>query len=409
MSARPLSVLYVSDSPTVSGAEIVCLHYLDAFTAPSYRTHFILSDANERLRRELDRRKVSYTAINTFARTPIRTTLNPVHLADFGRAIAQTSRTIARVMREHQVDVVHTTMYPATLYVAAAIRQLGGSQRHREQPQPRPQQQIWHEHNIKQIHPVNRLIYRWVSQTCSHIIGPSDAVMAPLLDAGIDPAKVQTLYNGINLAAFDRRNLDRSNVDRTKLRSTLGLTTNQQPAIGLFGQMLPRKGHITLIDAAPTILRAFPDARFFFVGALENPPYQEQLQTTLRERALTSAFTFTGWREDVPALMASMDIIIVPTLTPEPAALSLMEAMALQRPLIASKTGGTTELVIDGETGLLFNPGDAATLAQLVERLLADPTLATRLGTAGRARMESCFSLDRHLARVEELYRQECR
>jgi glycosyltransferase involved in cell wall biosynthesis len=405
MSARPLSVLYVSDSPTVSGAEIVCLHYLDAFTAPSYRTHFILSDGNVRLRRELDRRKVSYTAINTFARTPIRTTLNPVYLADFGRAIAQTSRAIARVMREHEVDVVHTTMYPATLYVAAAIRQIGGrqQQQHRRQQQRR-QRQIWHEHNIKRIHPVNRVIYRWVSRTCCRVIGPSDAVMAPLLDAGIDRAKVQTLYNGINLAAFDR-----SSVDKTKLRSDLGLANDHQPAIGLFGQMLSRKGHTTLIDAAPTILRAFPDARFFFVGALENPPYQEQLQTMLRERGLEAAFTFTGWREDVPALMASMDLIVVPTLTPEPAALSLMEAMALQRPLIASRTGGTAELVVDGETGLLFAPGDAAALAQLVERLLGDPALATRLGTAGRARMESCFSLDRHLARVEELYQQACR
>jgi glycosyltransferase involved in cell wall biosynthesis len=384
-SLRRVSLLYVSDSPTVSGAEIVFLHYLDAFTPPAYRTHVLLSDANERLRRELQRRDVPHTCVGTFARTPIRTTLNPKPLADFARAIAQTSRTIARVMREQEVDVVHTTMYPATLYVAAAIRQVGG-------------RQIWHEHNIKRIHAVNRPIYRWVSRTCSRVIGPSEAVLSPLLDAGIDRAKVQTVYNGINLAAFDR---DR--VDRRRLRAELGLT-NTQPAIGLFGQMLPRKGHTTLIDAAPAILRAHPEAKFFLVGALENPPYQEELRRMLHERGQASAFTFTGWREDVPALMASMDVIVVPTLTPEPAALSLMEAMALQRPLIASRTGGTAELVVDGETGLLFEPGDAPTLARLVTTLLADPALATRLGAAGRARMESCFSLDRHLAQVESLY-----
>jgi glycosyltransferase involved in cell wall biosynthesis len=387
MTQRRLSLLYVSDSPTVSGAEIVFLHYLDAFTPPAYRTHVLLSDTNERLRRELQRREIPHTCVDTFARTPIRTTLNPKPLADFARAMVQTSRTIARVMREQEVDIVHTTMYPATLYVAAAIRQVGG-------------RQIWHEHNIKRIHAVNRPIYRWVSRTCARVIGPSDAVMSPLLDAGIDRAKVETVYNGINLAAFDR---DR--VDRRRLRAELGLTETQ-PAIGLFGQMLPRKGHATLIDAAPAVLRAHPEAKFFFVGALENPQYQEELRRMLLERGQASAFTFTGWRNDVPALMASMDVIVVPTLTPEPAALSLMEAMALQRPLIASRTGGTAELVVDGETGLLFEPGDAATLARLVTTLLADRALAIRLGAAGRARMESCFSLDRHLARVEHLYQQ---
>jgi len=391
MADRSISLLYVSDSPTVSGAEIVLLHYLDAFQAPAYRTHVFLSETNTRLLREVQQRGISYTCTRTFARTPIRTTLNPWHLADFGRAVAQTSGALARVMRERNVDVVHTTMYPATLYVAAAIARVGG-------------RQIWHEHNIKRIHAVNRPIYRWVSRTCSRVIGPSDAVMAPLLDAGIDRAKVQTLYNGINLTTFDR-NHDHVRDDRAKLRRDLGLADDQR-AIGLFGQMLPRKGHATLIEAAPAILRQFPNAKFFFVGALENPPYQEALRAQLRERGLEAHITFTGWRSDVPTLMASMDVIVVPTVTPEPAALSLMEAMALHRPLVASRTGGTAELVVDGETGLLFEPGDAGTLARHVVALLSDAALAERLGRAGRARMETCFSLERHLTQVEELYQK---
>lgn len=387
MADRSISLLYVSDSPTVSGAEIVFLHYLDAFTPPAYRTHVVLADSNERLKRELQRRGIAHTAVRTFARSPIRTTLNPRHLTDFARALAQTSRLLARIMREQEVDLVHTTMYPATLYVAAAIRRVGG-------------RQIWHEHNIKRIHAVNRPIYRWVGRTCARVIGPSNAVMAPLLDAGLDAATVRTLYNGIDLSAFDR---DR--VDRDGTRAGLGLSA-AQPAIGLFGQMLPKKGHATLIEAAPAILQRFPDARFFFVGALENPPYQDELRAQVQARGLDARFTFTGWRQDVPALMASMDVIVVPTLTPEPAALSLMEAMALQRPLIASRTGGTAELVLDGETGLLFEPGDAPTLARHVIALLGDPDLAARLGHTGRARMEARFSLTRHLDEVDQLYRQ---
>jgi glycosyltransferase involved in cell wall biosynthesis len=387
MSSRPISLLYVSDSPTVSGAEIVVLHYLDAFKPPAFRTHVFISHRNGRLLREVERRGVSYTCASTFARTPIRTTLNPFALADFGRALLETSRALARVIREHDVDIVHTTMYPASLYVAMASRMTG-----------RPQ--IWHEHNIKRVHAVNRPIYRWVSRTCAYVIGPSDAVTAPLASSGIDPGKVRTLYNGINLAAFNREQ-----VDRRAGRRDLGLEDGQH-AVALFGQMLPHKGHVTLIDAAPAILRHSRDARFFFVGALENPPYEESLRARLREKGLEGRFVFTGWRQNVPALLAAMDVVVVPTLTAEPAALSLMEAMALERPLVASRTGGTAELVADGQTGLLFEPGDDLALARLVVKILADDALAARLGRAGRERMEVRFTLERHLSDVEGLYKQ---
>jgi glycosyltransferase involved in cell wall biosynthesis len=388
MSRETTSLLYVSDSPTVSGAEIVFLHYLEKFTAPRYRTHVFLAERNERLIREVEKRGISYTATNAFSRTPIRTTLNPRDLADFGRAMVQTSKALARVIRERNVDIVHTTMYPATLYVALASRMTGVKQ-------------IWHEHNIKKIHAVNRPIYRWVSQSCWSLLGPSDAVTARLEDTGIDPQKIRTLYNGINLASFNR-----ARVDQTRVRAELGLTEGQR-AVGLFGQMLSHKGHHTLIEAAPAILQRFPNTTFFFVGALENAPYQDELKATLRARGLESRFVFTGWRQNVPELITAMDVNVVPTLTPEPAALSLMETMAMEGVVVASRTGGTAELIVDGETGLLFERGDSATLATLVNSVLGDDALAARLGRAGRQRMEDRFTLERHLADVERLY-QHC-
>jgi glycosyltransferase involved in cell wall biosynthesis len=387
MNRRSTSFLYVSDAPTVSGAEIVFLNYLQAFAPPAFRTHVFFRASNVRLLAEVQRRGLSYTSVETFSRTPIRTTLNPRELAHFASSIVRTARSLARVIRERDVDLVHTTMYPASLYVGLACRMTG-------------RRQIWHEHNIKHIHAVNRWIYRWVGRSCCSVIGPSDAVTTRLLRAGIEPEKVRTLYNGIDLAAFDR-----TRVDVAGARRELGAADGDR-LIGLFGQMLAYKGHGTLIDAAPAILRDHPRAKFFFVGALENPPYEAALRERLRNEGLESRFTFTGWRQNVPALMAAMDVVVVPTLTPEPAALSLMEGMALQRPLVATRTGGTAELVIDGETGLLFEPGDAAALARLVSTLLADDALAARLGRAGRRRMEERFSLERHLAEVETLYRE---
>ena len=182
-----------------------------------------------------------------------------------------------------------------------------------------------------------------------------------------------------------------------------------QQAVGLFGQMLTYKGHRTLIEAAPSILSEYPEAMFFFVGALENPPYQRELRERIDSLGLANKFTFTGWRSDVQDIMRAMDVIVVGTTTPEPAALALMEGAAMERPLVATRTGGTPEIIIDGETGLLFAPGNAEELAAAVKKLLGDPDLARRLGCAGRARVEQRFTRELHLTAMFELYEEAVR
>ena len=102
--------------------------------------------------------------------------------------------------------------------------------------------------------------------------------------------------------------------------------------------------------------------------------------------------------------MRAVDLLVVPTTSQEPAALSLMEGMAMGRPLVASRTGGTPELIVDGETGLIFPPGDAAALAGQVVALLGDPERRRRMGEAGRARMEREFTVEKHVAGMLDLY-----
>ena len=101
-----------------------------------------------------------------------------------------------------------------------------------------------------------------------------------------------------------------------------------------------------------------------------------------------------------------MDVVVIATTTPEPAALMLMEAAAMERPIVATRTGGTAELIADEETGLLFQPGDAAQLAERVGWILGNPELGRALGERARERVEREFALDRHLSAMFELYRQ---
>jgi glycosyltransferase involved in cell wall biosynthesis len=383
-----MKVFFVSDSTTVSGAEIVLLGCVDALLASGHAAYGFMRANNMRLIEAFRSRGVPFTATAAFSDRLIRTTANPVDLFAFARSFYAVSSEMAAVIRSAQVDIVHSISYPASLYAALAAART-------QTPH------IWHEHNIKRIHRLNRIIYRRVGNACQWVIGPSDAVTKNLGATGINPIKLRTVYNGIDLKRFRNSSADRI----VALRRELGLQDGEQ-AIGLFGQMLPYKGHRTLIEAAPQILLAHPRARFYFVGALENPPYQQELQALLSERGLSDRVRFTGWRNDVHDIIRAMDVVVVATTTPEPAALMLMEAGAMERPVVATRTGGTPEIVADEKTGLLFSPGDARQLAEQIGRLLDNRELGRIMGIRGRERVEREFGRDQHLTVMFELYRQ---
>ncbi|MGD9904523.1 MAG: glycosyltransferase family 4 protein [Vicinamibacterales bacterium] len=382
-----MRVLYVTDSPTVSGAEHVWFGYLPALGAPGNAAHAFISAANPRLIRALDERGTPYTTTRSFSTRMIEVTVQPAAIAAYVRAFAGVRRELCELIARERPDVLHSISFPACLYAALASRATGVPQ-------------IWHEHNIKRIHAVNTRLYRFVAATCAWIVGPSKAVTDNIARAGVDPAKLVPLYNGIDLSSFTA-----DDARAAAVRAEFGWGP-QTPVVGLFGQLLPHKGHATLIDAVPTILRHVPDARFVFVGALENPPYEAALRERIAAAGLADRFTFTGWRTDVPHVMRAVDVLVVPTTSQEPAALSLMEGMAMGRPLVASRTGGTPELIVDGETGLIFPPGDAAALADATAALLGDPARRRQMGEAGRARMERHFTVERHVDGMFDLYRR---
>jgi glycosyltransferase involved in cell wall biosynthesis len=383
-------VLFVTDSPTVSGAEHVWLGYLAALGQPGRAAHAFVSATNPRLIRALDERGTPYTTTSAFSSRMIEVTLRPTALAAFAGAFWRVHRELCAVIARERPTVLHSISFPACLYAATAARATGVPQ-------------MWHEHNIKRIHAVNTQLYRFVASTCAWVVGPSKAVTDNIARAGVAREKLVPLYNGIDLAKF-RPDDSRA----AAVRAEFGWAADT-PVVGLFGQLLPHKGHDSLIDAAAAIRSAVPGTRFVFVGALENPPYEAHLRGRLAAAGLTEVFTFTGWRTDVPHVMRAVDLLVVPTTSQEPAALSLMEGMAMGRPLVASRTGGTAELILDGETGLIFPPGDAAALAANVVALLHDPDRRRRMGEAGRARMEREFTEEKHVAGMLDLYARAAR
>ena len=160
----------------------------------------------------------------------------------------------------------------------------------------------------------------------------------------------------------------------------------------------PQKGHVYLIAAAAHV----PDATFVLAG---DGPLRAGLEAQARELGIADRILFLGDRTDVPDLLAAADLVVLPSLF-EGLPLSVLEAMAAERPVVATAIGGTDEAVVHQRTGLLVPPRDPEALASAIRSLRADPALARRLAQAGRERVEREFSSVVTARRVMEIYEQ---
>jgi len=130
-----------------------------------------------------------------------------------------------------------------------------------------------------------------------------------------------------------------------------------------------------------------------------------ELEAQAQRLGLVSHVHFTGWRDDVAEMLALADVFVLPSES-EGFGRVLVEAMAMGRPVVATNVGGIPDIVLDGETGLLVEPANAAALADAVRALVDEPARAARLGAAGRVRAESTFSLGAHVDAVERVYEE---
>jgi L-malate glycosyltransferase len=243
---------------------------------------------------------------------------------------------------------------------------------------------------------------RGLGEHVDRVLAVSKHVESALLDAGLAcPEKITVLYNGLDIKAWDTELAG----SPSTLREELGIPRAQQ-IVGLVGRLDPIKGQLTFLRAAALVAQTKPDALFLLVG-LTRPrwrfarfaSYYREILTQIRSPALRGRVLWTGWRERMAPVMASLDILVQPS-TRETFGRTLVEAMATRKPVIASRVGGMPEVVADQETGLLVPKEDPQSLAAAIVALLEDPARARQMGEAGRRRVEQLFSLERRTTAV---------
>jgi L-malate glycosyltransferase len=253
---------------------------------------------------------------------------------------------------------------------------------------------------------IQKAVHRFVCGFADRIVVNADAIRQWLLAQGVDERKICVIPNGLDMTRF--------NVIRrpTPIRAELGLPDDARLVI-LVARLNPLKGIDDFIAAAARVARVVPNASFLVVGdnwvsrrgeVVVDSAYRRQLSERLADLGLGGRVVFSGFREDVPALLAEAAVSVLPTLS-EGLSNTLLESMAAGVPVVATDIGGNPEVVHHDVTGYLVPPHDPPALAAAIVRLLADRDLAERFGRAGRRRVQENFSLERMVTRTETLYR----
>jgi glycosyltransferase involved in cell wall biosynthesis len=298
---------------------------------------------------------------------------------------------LAAHLAEVRADVVHAHMFRAETVAARAVMALV------EAGQRRPYL-VATVHSSRVRSDEDRALLLDLTPQFGQLIAVSTAIVAKLKAEGRAIVPISLIRNGVDLQRYTEQEAC------CTLPDEYGMERGSQ-IVGVVARLEPEKGHPTLLEAWPEVLRAVPDAYLLIVGEGSR---RDALEAQARELRIAHRIVFTGRRDDVPAVTAALDVAVLPSYR-EAQGLSVLEAMALSRPVVASNVGGIPEMIEDGVTGLLVPPHDAGALAAAIIRLLTDHPYADMLGRAGHDLVHDRFCIEAMIEATAAIYDEGAR
>jgi len=288
---------------------------------------------------------------------------------------------LRRLLVRERFDIVHTHAW-GTLCEGWAAARLAGVPH------------IVHgEHGTMEMRPRNLTVQRFVWRRVDRVLSVSERLADRMArEVGYPRERIHTIRNGLDLAQWGAG-------DRARTRATLGAATGEVLVLAV-GRLVPVKNHALLLDALAQAHRAGVRCRLLLAG---DGPLRPQIEAQVRALGIDSSVSLLGERRDVPDLLAACDLFVLSS-DSEGMSNTIIEAMAAGRPVIATNVGGNSELVIDGETGVLVEARNAASLADALAVLVSDSAKREVMGSEGRARARREFDVGRMLQGYERLY-----
>lgn len=246
--------------------------------------------------------------------------------------------------------------------------------------------------------PPRRILFILLEKLAAGFADRLITVSTPLRNWGLElkigrEEQYCVIPDGIEIDRFKIR------IDLAKKKQELGINP-QDLVVGMVAKLWKGKGHMTLLEAAPSIIREIPNVKFLFVG---EGYLRQDLERIALSKGLKDYIIFTGFRNDIPQITATFDIAVLASFF-EGLGRVLLEAMVLEKPVVATNVGGIPEVVKDGVNGFLVPAGDSHLLAETIIKLLKDENLRRDMGRVGRKMIDEKFSAKKMVGDIERLY-----
>lgn len=366
MHLTPKTILYLSTSSGPGGAERVISNLSASLDSSRYRAILCLF-------------RPGWIQTHTESRG-VRTYVIPTQGMFDWRWMLR----FKRLLKDEHVDLIHAHEFDANVqgtFVAA----LSGV----------PLVATVHGKNYFWEKVRRRAAYRWVSRRATMVAVSENLKQFIVEKVGVESEQVKVVYNGVDV--FPPCGTD----DVGQCRKELDLPTEHR-VVGVVGNLYPVKGHQYLIASIPAVLAKCPKTTFIFAG-------RGQLEAELKDQAhqlgIDGHVRFLGLRQDIPRILAVLDVFVLPSLS-EGLSMAILEAMVAGKPVIATDVGGNPELVEDGGTGCLVPPKDSQALADRLVFLLTNSARASQFGKNGQVRAQGRFSLQTMVQEYQTLYDQ---
>jgi sugar transferase (PEP-CTERM/EpsH1 system associated) len=296
-----------------------------------------------------------------------------------------------RLLRRLRPDIVHTRNLPTLDAILVAVAAGVPHRVHGE-----------HGRDILELQGNNRK-YNFLRRLCRPLVDsyiPLSRDLAFWLrnTIAVPERKIMQIYNGVDIETFRPGRKERNPLPRS------GLSEEDTLVIGTVGRLARVKDPVTLVQAFLRLLECLPDAKGGLrLAIIGDGPLREQIEELLVTAGATDRVWLAGARDDVPALLRGLDIFVLPSLA-EGISNTLLEAMATGLPVIATRVGGTPELVIEGVTGTLVPPADVAAMADALKLYVERPDLRHEHGRAARERVEREFDIAKMIRSYQSVY-----
>ncbi|MBE0568169.1 MAG: glycosyltransferase family 4 protein [Deltaproteobacteria bacterium] len=392
MTLDPVRVMFVSHDPTMYGAQQSLLTLLASIDR-SVCTPFLLNPKNGPLGR-----KAADLGIPVFVEQLVHWVPGSwvkgsrrgylKHYFRFFGSLNERCRAIERLIAKHGIDLVYTNTVTC---VEGAIAAKRSGKPH-----------VWH---IRESIPGNSELVPLLPYDlhCAAISALSESVVfcSRVLANGYPrlSGKANVVYNGFPFPFPPR---DR-NAARAEITGKLGIESGSK-LVAIVGALHPRKDLHTFLDAAVQVARGMRDAVFLIAGA-GSEQYTDTVRRRIGELKLDSKVRLLGWRDDIDEMLGAIDVLVISS-EQESFGRTMIEALAMETPVVSTRCGGPEEVLTDGETGFLVPVKDPSAMADAIGKLLADPRLSRRMGMNGRSHVSASFGIDRYVEGIQRVIRK---